>query len=505
MHRSRAQERLQRLGRPLEDAQDPHVAQDLGRRVGLDVTAATEHLHEVVGGAPGELGAQDLARDGGIDREGTGVVHQRSHALDEAFEPLDPRRQVGEPGQDHGVVQEQARRHGAAAGVAQRELGAALHHADRHRRHAEAPEAEGVLGHVHPLPRLAQQRLGPDRHVVEQHGVLHHAAQAQRDLLGPEAQSPRSLGDDERRVPLRRAGGAGLADDDVDRARPRRRSAPDLLAPQEAAAAAILRGHRLDRPQVRPGPLFGGGEGAELASGGEQRKVLTARSFGGVPRDRPHAEHVVTTDKRRQREIDGAHLLQDAREVGGRERPSVVGLRRQHPHEAVVGHVEDEEGRNAAPLVDQPRVDALVGVPAQPPDHRVGLLRGGGTARRRDRTRRGGRRLRTPEVAAPPRQGREAPGAIGLAAGAALDLAARRLRHRRGATSAIVSGQRSCSSASAFRIAWKMAWPSPTRDGVASWTTTIRSSSSDSTANTAPQSGRSAGWQRSTVSSTSCG
>ena len=77
-------------------------------------------------------------------------------------------------------------------------------------------------------------------------------------------------------------------------------------------------------------------------------------------------------DDQSQRQVDGAQLLEDAQviDVPQSHAPGCFG--NLHPQEPAVAKVQDDIRRNRATLVDQPRVDAIRGIFAQPADEPIG-------------------------------------------------------------------------------------------------------------------------------------
>ena len=80
----------------------------------------------------------------------------------------------------------------------------------------------------------------------------------------------------------------------------------------------------------------------------------------------------VVEDDRGQRQVDGAELLENAQVVNVPQAQAPVCLGNLHPHQPVVAEVEHDVRRNAATLVDEPGVDPIRGVAAQPADQLIG-------------------------------------------------------------------------------------------------------------------------------------
>ena len=178
-HGARAEIHEQRLRGPFEDAQQPCVAKQLRERVALDIPPAAEQLERVIHGTPQEFRRSGLADDERIVSQRNAGVKRLRYRDQVCIECGTGSGHCPEARTSGGMIEQPAGCHLPSRCIPVRQLKRALDAPEAHCRHTEAGMQEGVVGHLHAAPHLAEHCIGRHMHAVEMHGILQHAPHAQ--------------------------------------------------------------------------------------------------------------------------------------------------------------------------------------------------------------------------------------------------------------------------------------------------------------------------------------
>ena len=201
--------------------------------------------------------------------------------------------------------------------VIDRQVEQLLGAADRAGAEADAPVVEDLHGDPEALAGIAEHVLGRHLHVVEAEPAEVVCLQAHRVVALADLEALHPLLENERDVAVLAVDlGAGEGRDHV---RPRAVADVALLPVQDPGAVGLLNRARLHVVGVGARLGLCQGEGGELAAGGEVGEPALLLLVRPEQRDALEADRLVDAEDDRQRRVDLADGLEDARVAGLRE------------------------------------------------------------------------------------------------------------------------------------------------------------------------------------------